>query len=350
MGPERRGRRPDDAHEPLLPPFRQRVVGRDEPRDRRIGRERRRLALFRYRLGHVACSIEHGPRLVAQHRRIELAQRLREDLVDLREGEQWRRLSPPRLHPAHRALADASQLRELVLGEVEELTDLPRPFAEVVDELRFPVVLRQHATSGLVLGHRHQTRMQAACPHPDPLVTGKILTLLGTAVPRGSWTGPRVPAWRGPCPGPIDDVSRCDTSTGVQGPKERWIHTRISETLGEALKREARRRRQPVSLLVRNVLEGTLDLVEDIVETSLGGGSRQRDRRRGAAPDHGYGWAELVLNRAATCARCATSLTAGAEAWRGLSDRPGLPVFLCHPCVDRLRRPAGSQKQEEKPR
>jgi hypothetical protein len=136
----------------------------------------------------------------------------------------------------------------------------------------------------------------------------------------------------------------------VQGPKERWLHTRISETLEEALKREARRRRQPVSLLVRNVLEGTLDLVEDIVETSLGGGPRQRDRRRGAALDDVYGWQELVLNRAATCARCATSLAAGAEAWRGLSDRPGLPVFLCHPCVDRLRRPASNQNQEEKPR
>ena len=68
----------------------------------------------------------------------------------------------------------------------------------------------------------------------------------------------------------------------MHGPKERWLHTRISETLEDALKREARRRRQPVSLLVRNVLEGALDLVEDIVETSLGAGPRSRMRRRGA--------------------------------------------------------------------
>ncbi len=134
----------------------------------------------------------------------------------------------------------------------------------------------------------------------------------------------------------------------MQGPKERWLHTRISEALEDALKREARRRRQPVSLLVRNVLEGTLDLVEDIVETSLGAGGGTRARRRGDALDDVYGWQELILNRPAACARCAASLAAGAPAWRGLSERPGPPVFLCHPCVGRLRRPAANQ--EEKPR
>ena len=136
----------------------------------------------------------------------------------------------------------------------------------------------------------------------------------------------------------------------MQGPKERWLHTRISEALEGALKREARRRRQPVSLLVRNVLEGTLDLVEDIVETSLGGsrGAGAPGRGRGDALDHVYGWQELILNRPAACARCATSLGAGAQAWRGLSDRPGPPAFLCHPCVGRLRPAPGNQ--EEKPR
>ena len=133
----------------------------------------------------------------------------------------------------------------------------------------------------------------------------------------------------------------------VHGPKERWLHTRISETLEDALKREARRRRQPVSLLVRNVLEGALDLVEDIVETSLGAGPRSRTRRRGRALDDVYGWQELILNRAGACARCDAALAAGAQAWRGLSDRPGPPVFLCHTCVGQLRRPDATNGHEE---
>src|ERR1051326_1894520 len=112
--------------------------------------------------------------------------------------------------------------------------------------------------------------------------------------------------------------------------QERWLHARISETLEDALKREARRRRLPVSLLVRNVLEGALDLVEDIVETRLHVGRRSRDGDI-------YGWQELILNRAADCARCEAALDAGDGAYRGLRDRTGPPVFLCTDCVGRLR-------------
>jgi hypothetical protein len=125
----------------------------------------------------------------------------------------------------------------------------------------------------------------------------------------------------------------------------RWLHTRISEDLEDALKREARRRRLPVSLLVRNVLEGALDLVEDIVEGSLGVARAARGR---AAPDglaDIYGWQELILNRGAACTRCGTGLLAGAKAYRGLRDRSGPPVFLCAVCVRRLGEPAHAREE-----
>lgn len=121
--------------------------------------------------------------------------------------------------------------------------------------------------------------------------------------------------------------------------QERWLHARITESLEDALKREARRRRLPVSLLVRNVLESALDLVEDIVETSMG-------VRPGDGLDSVYGWQELILNRAAACARCAATLGAGAVAYRGLSDRAGRAVFLCAACIRRLQQPAGDRKEE----
>jgi len=136
----------------------------------------------------------------------------------------------------------------------------------------------------------------------------------------------------------------------VHGPKERWLHTRISETLEDALKREARRRRQPVSLLVRNVLEGALDLVEDIVETSIAASrGHRRSTSNGPASDLDdvYGWQELVLNRSATCARCEARLAAGAGAWRGLRERQAPPVFLCAPCVGRLRQSTHNEEDSE---
>ena len=134
--------------------------------------------------------------------------------------------------------------------------------------------------------------------------------------------------------------------------QERWLHTRISEHLDDALKREARRRRLPVSLLVRNVLEGALDLVEDIVETGLDVARRSQDlaqgvrRRRPPSMDDVYGWQALILNRAAACASCDTALDAGHSAHRGLRDRTGPPVFLCDGCIGRLRQSATLNEEE----
>ena len=125
--------------------------------------------------------------------------------------------------------------------------------------------------------------------------------------------------------------------------QERWLHTRISENLEEALKREARRQRLPVSLFVRNVLEGALELVEDIVGTSLGVAPRagRRDHL-----DDVYGWQEIILNRGAVCARCDAGLPGGLRAHRGLRDRSGPPIFLCATCVGRLREPGDSREEK----
>jgi hypothetical protein len=138
--------------------------------------------------------------------------------------------------------------------------------------------------------------------------------------------------------------------------QERWLHTRISEHLEDALKREARRRRLPVSLFVRNVLEGALDLVEDIVESGLHVARRSQDFARHVSREAAgdgdpladvYGWQELILNRGATCARCDAPLPAGTTAHRGLAERAGPPVFLCVACVRRLRQPAAGQEEEQ---
>jgi hypothetical protein len=136
--------------------------------------------------------------------------------------------------------------------------------------------------------------------------------------------------------------------------QERWLHARISADLDEALKREARRLRTPVSLVVRNVLEGALDLVEEIVEDSLNiaGTSRRFAERVGRAVrgdseplSEVYGWQELILNRPVSCAGCATVLAGGAGAYRGLRDQAGPPVFLCTSCVRRLRRPTPHKEE-----
>lgn len=129
---------------------------------------------------------------------------------------------------------------------------------------------------------------------------------------------------------------------------ERWLHARIPEELEEALKREARRRRWPVSTLVRDVLEGALDMVEHLVEDSVEIARRAQGapRPRADTPlDRVYGWQELILNRPTGCASCDAALATGTAAYRGLSDEPGAPVFLCRTCIGRLREPARGKEQ-----
>src|SRR6185436_9876409 len=131
---------------------------------------------------------------------------------------------------------------------------------------------------------------------------------------------------------------------------ERWLHARIPEELEDALKREALRRRWPVSTLVRDVLEGALDMVEHIVEDSVEiarrsrgeGGGEPRPRR---SLDGVYGWQELILNRDTECAGCDARLATGEAAHRGLTDEPGRPAFLCRACIRRLSEPANEKER-----
>jgi len=166
--------------------------------------------------------------------------------------------------------------------------------------------------------------------------------------------------------------------------KDRLIQTRVPQDLESTLKDEARKRRLSVSHLIRNVLEDTFDLVDNVVEevdrvvadgrhvaeTLRGSAERIRatasamtEARRdrgvehdetpmppGAAPDspvpsappapvdlsHVYAWQPVVLNRAGRCARCLRDLEKGLQAHMGLSDQPGPRAWLCDECVDAL--------------
>ena len=129
-------------------------------------------------------------------------------------------------------------------------------------------------------------------------------------------------------------------------PKDRVLHTRIPESLEDAIKSKARRLRIPVSNLVRNVLEQTFQLVEDVVgdgleiaSTARRGAARVRQAATGAGSETAgiYGWQELILNRDERCAHCSVELDRGTPACRGLSDRPDArPVFLCLVCVGEI--------------
>lgn len=146
--------------------------------------------------------------------------------------------------------------------------------------------------------------------------------------------------------------------------KDRLIQTRVARDLESTLKREAERRRLSVSHLIRNVLEDTFQLVDDvvanvddIVSDSVELARRVgRDARRVAdavreavaeepavAPpastplDHVYAWNPVVMNRAAACSKCGAALARGAQAFVGLGDAADAPrCWLCTTCREAL--------------
>jgi len=170
--------------------------------------------------------------------------------------------------------------------------------------------------------------------------------------------------------------------------KDRLVQTRVPRDLESTLKREAHRRRLTVSHLIRNILEDTFQLVDDVVAnvdeivTESGELARRvgRDARRvadavreavvetvgdetmnrtsdrsevDAAPAmgvdleatrddqaplaHVYAWNRVMLNRPARCARCTRPLKRGSDGFVGLSDEPDAPrVWLCASCGESL--------------
>ena len=158
--------------------------------------------------------------------------------------------------------------------------------------------------------------------------------------------------------------------------KDRLIQTRVARDLESTLKREARRRRLTVSHLIRNVLEDTFQLVDDVVDGVDGIVSDSvelarrvgRDARRMAgavrdavseadevdeaaieadeavaaepsadAPDdalsHVFAWNAVIANQSVTCARCRGAIARGGDAFVGLSDDASRPrTWLCTSC------------------
>lgn len=135
--------------------------------------------------------------------------------------------------------------------------------------------------------------------------------------------------------------------------KERVIHTRVSETLDEEIRRRANGLGVSVSNLIRNALAHTFGLVEDVIADSAsvarsarGEGPAAARTAPGTAPVAGVpvilGWQVLVLNLNAICTHCNDILPKGTEAAIAVTDPPGARVFVCRGCLQEIRHDSSS--------
>jgi hypothetical protein len=127
--------------------------------------------------------------------------------------------------------------------------------------------------------------------------------------------------------------------------KERVIHTRVAEDLDEEIKRRAQNLGVSVSNLVRNILQNTIGLVEDII---LDGAETARSVSRGIRRDEEpaaartgaprvLGWQVAIVAVNALCERCNAILPRGTRAGIAVLDGPGAPTFRCEPCLEEIR-------------
>jgi hypothetical protein len=134
--------------------------------------------------------------------------------------------------------------------------------------------------------------------------------------------------------------------------KEKVIHTRVPESLDDEIKRKATDLGLSVSNLVRNILQHTFGLVEDIVHDSAeiarsARGAKASFGGRSAPPDAPppspeapsatvVGWHLSRLNVNAVCDACNTVLPKGSRAGIGIVDGPGPIPFRCQKCLEEL--------------
>lgn len=145
--------------------------------------------------------------------------------------------------------------------------------------------------------------------------------------------------------------------------KERVIHTRISPSLEEELKKKAEGLGVSVSNLVRNILTNTFELVDGIVTDSAqvarsARGDKDQPEDTSPAPQSAataatptvLGWQRMVLAVNAVCSRCNEIIPKGTEGALAVTDVPetGQRSMSCIQCLEGLGQETGEPDGDEK--
>ncbi|MBY0276814.1 hypothetical protein K2Z84_15865 [Candidatus Binatia bacterium] len=142
--------------------------------------------------------------------------------------------------------------------------------------------------------------------------------------------------------------------------KEKVIHTRVSEGLEEEIRERAARLGVSVSNLVRNVLQNTFGLVEDVVADAANISRSARGEQRAARGTERtgprddasvgseragrvLGWQEAVLSRNAVCVACNAILPRGTRAAIAVVEGTAPRDIRCLPCMEEVLREPGNE-------
>lgn len=114
--------------------------------------------------------------------------------------------------------------------------------------------------------------------------------------------------------------------------KDRVLQARVSQSLYKDLVAQASRLRVPVSNLVRNILEDSTRMVENIVDSSLeiaealSGGGGEEDL------SSVLGWQPMIANRRLVCSKCRQSIQKDDQAFMSVGAPGGRTIVICDGC------------------
>lgn len=125
--------------------------------------------------------------------------------------------------------------------------------------------------------------------------------------------------------------------------KDRVIHMRVESWLDSELKERASKLGTSVSNLVRDILEHTVGLAEDVIKDSaqvarsVRGEPEPPASVKGSQPAREMGWQLFTLTVNALCERCNAILPKGTEAAITVLDGPGPRPIICLTCAEEER-------------
>jgi len=118
--------------------------------------------------------------------------------------------------------------------------------------------------------------------------------------------------------------------------KDRVLQARVSQSLYKDLVEQARRLRVPVSNLVRNILEDSTRMVENIVDSSLEIADVLRGKTTEEDLSSVLGWQPMTANRKLSCSHCGTSIQKGGQAFMSVGLPGGRTLVICEGCKNNI--------------
>jgi len=118
--------------------------------------------------------------------------------------------------------------------------------------------------------------------------------------------------------------------------KDKVLQARVSESLYSDLAEQASRLRVPVSNLVRNILEDSVRMVGNIVDSSLDIVEALANKVDEKDLESVVGWQPMTANKQVPCQRCGAGIQKGENAFISVGAPHNKTIVICGKCKKEL--------------